>query len=304
MKDLKLTVVTPTFNRAHTLQRAFDSLKTQSMQSFKWIIMDDGSTDGTRELVAEFKRDSPFEIEYFYNENQHKFHTVFGGIKKVETPYFIILDSDDSYPENAFEILIGEAEKIENPADFISVMGLSGDENGNVVGDKYPVEFDGSVFEMRYKYKVKGDKNGVFFSKSYLKELEKFEYQSLPKGIYIPQSVFFNTYDAKGLKTRFINKIIRTYHKDENDAASVSNTRWSGKNRYGLMLGHQSFLNAYGKQLFLYPKALIRNLIGYQVYAIKNQKTYPQIISGIQQPLFRFLGFLIFPIGYFYSLTK
>lgn len=304
MKDLKLTVVTPTFNRAHTLQRAFDSLKNQTVQTFKWIIMDDGSSDGTKELVERFQQSSPFEIDYFYNENQHKFHTVFNGIKKVQTPYFIILDSDDSYPKDAFEILIGEAEKIENQEDFISVMGLSGDENGNVVGDKYPAEFDGSVFQMRYKYKVKGDKNGVFFTQSYLRELERFDYSSLPKGIYIPQSVFFNTYDAKGLKTRFINQIIRTYHKDENDAASVSNTRWSGKNRYGLMLGHQSFLNSYGKQLFPYPKALFRNLIGYQVYAIKNQKTYPEIISGIQHPVIKFLGFLIFPIGYFYSLTK
>src|SRR5690606_28450791 len=101
---------------------------------------------------------SPFEIDYYYNTNQHKFHTVFEGIKKVKSPYFMILDSDDSYPADAFEFLLNEIEKIPNQDEFISVMGLSGDENGNTIGDRYPKEFDGTVFEMRYKYKVRGDK--------------------------------------------------------------------------------------------------------------------------------------------------
>src|SRR5690606_18605098 len=142
-----------------------------------------------------------------------KFHTVFDGIKKVKTPYFTVLDSDDSYPEDALEQLFHEAEGIPNQDEFISVMGLSGDENGNIVGNPYPNNgFDGSIFDMRYKYQVRGDKNGMFITKSYLTELAKFDYSSIPKGIYIPQSVFFNTYDAKGLKTRFVNKIIRIYH--------------------------------------------------------------------------------------------
>jgi len=302
MKDLKLTVITPTFNRAHTLPRAFDSLKNQSLKAFKWIIMDDGSTDGTKVLVEKMQQESPFQIDYFYNANQHKFHTVFEGIKKVETPYFIILDSDDSYPKDAFEILIGEAEKIKNQGEFISVMGLSGDENGNVVGDSYPLEFDGSIFDMRYKYKVKGDKNGLFFTKTYLNELDNFDYSGIPKGIYIPQSVFFNVYDARGIKTRFINQIIRNYHKDENDEASVSNTRWSGKNRYGLMLGYQSFLNNYKKQLLKYPKTLIRNMVGYQLYAIVNGKSLKEINQGLEK--FQFLSCLMFPFSWIYTKMK
>lgn len=302
MTDLKITVITPTFNRAHTLPRAFESLKNQTFKDFKWIIMDDGSTDDTRNLIEEFKSKSPFVIEYNYNLNQHKFHTVFEGIKKVETPYFTILDSDDSYPTDALEELFKEAEKVKNQDDFISVMGLSGDENGEVVGDKYPFEFDGSIFDMRYKYKVRGDKNGVFFTKSYINELRKFDYSDIPKGVYIPQSVFFNVYDAKGVKTRFINQIIRIYHKDENDEASVSNTRWSGKNQYGLMLGYQSFLNNYGTQLYGYPKALIRNLVGYQSYAIVNGMRFKEINQGLKR--FKFLLMLVYPFSWLYCKLK
>ena len=303
MNQEKITVVTPTFNRAHTLQRAFDSLLNQTFKSFKWIIMDDGSTDQTEDVVRGFQAVSPFVIEYHYSPNQHKFHTVFEGIKKVETPYFTILDSDDSYPVDALEVLYKECEKIENQEEFISVMGLSGDEEGKVVGDKYPNgRFDVSIFEMRYKYKVRGDKNGMFFTKTYQRELEKFDYSGIPKGIYIPQSVFFNVYDSKGVKTRFINKIIRNYHKDENDEASVSNTRWTGKNRLGLMMGHQSFLNNYGKQLCKYPKALIRNLVGYHLYAIASGKKMNKITTGLKH--FKTLSFFLFPFSYFYFKLK
>jgi len=49
MSEAKITIVTPSYNRAHTLTRVYDSLKNQSFEDFKWIIMDDGSTDNTRE---------------------------------------------------------------------------------------------------------------------------------------------------------------------------------------------------------------------------------------------------------------
>lgn len=303
MNEPKITVVTPSYNREHTLKRAFDSLVNQSFKDFKWIIMDDGSTDSTKELIQTFRASSPFEIDYYFNSNQHKFHTIFEGIKKVKSLYFIILDSDDSYPKDAFEILVNEMDKVENPDKFISVMGLSGDENGRVVGDEYPNGgFDGTIFEMRYQHKVKGDKNGMFFTKSYHSELDKFDYSNLPKGIYIPQSVFFNVYDGKGLKTRFINKIIRNYHKDENDEASVSNTRWSGKNRYGLMLGHLSFLNNYGKQLGNYPKSLIRNLVGYHLYSYASGKSLKEINQELNH--FKMISTLLVPFSFLYYKIK
>lgn len=273
MKDIKITIITPSYNRAHTLQRVYDSLKNQSFKDFKWIIMDDGSTDDTKELVQKFQTENLINIDYFWNENQHKFITVFEGVKKVTSPYFMIVDSDDSYPENALEILYNEVEKISNPSKFISVMGLSQSEQGEIVGHPYPNDgFDGSIFDMRYKYKVRGDKFGIFITATYQDLLKNFDYSSYKGKGYIPQAVFFNTYDSQGIKTRFVNKVVRNYHLDEADQNSVSNTRWTGKNTFGLMEGHLSFLNSYGRQLLSYPKALIRNIVGYQIYSIINNK--------------------------------
>ena len=296
----QITIVTPSYNRAHTLPRVFDSLKKQTFKDFKWIIMDDGSTDNTRELVESFKVDSPFEIDYYWNHNQHKFITVFEGIKKVGSPYFMVVDSDDSYPENSLEILYHEVNRIKNQDEFISVMGLSQFEDGSVVGHQYPGNgFDGSIFDMRYKYRVRGDKFGIFITKTYQNLLKDFDYFIYKDKGYIPQSVFFNTYDANGIKTRFVNRIIRTYHLDEEDKSSVSNTRWSGKNTFGLMEGYRSFLNSYGNRLIKYPKTLVRNLIGYQVYSIINQRSLIEINKNLSS--FKLLSVLVYPFSFIYT---
>ena len=302
----KITIITPTYNRAKTLPKVFESLLNQSFKGFLWIILDDGSTDNTHEVVQNFQLLNPFfEIIYKKNKNRHKFLTVLEGVKMVKTTYFMVIDSDDIYPENSLEILISEVEKIDNQDDYISVMGLSADENGKIVGDKYPNNgFDGSIFEMRYKYKVRGDKFGIFITKTYQREVSDKDFSHYEGKGYIPQSVIFNEYDARGIKTRFVNKIVRFYLKDEDDFASVSNTRWSGKNLFGLAEGHLSFLNSYGNLLFSYPKALLRNLIGYQTYALKSGREISSIFTKIKNPWIKFSGIITFPLSFFYQKLK
>ncbi|MEG0187237.1 MAG: glycosyltransferase family 2 protein, partial [Algoriella sp.] len=217
--------------------------------------------------------------------------------------YFMIVDSDDSYPNNALQNLFDEVEKITNQDEFISVMGLSQYTDGKIVGHQYPNNgFDGSIFDMRYKYKVRGDKFGIFITKTYQQLLKNFDYSPYKNKGYIPQAVFFNTYDANGLKTRFVNKVVRNYHLDDDDANSVSNTRFTGKNTFGLMEGYRSFLNSYGSKLFDYPKALIRNLVGYHTYSLINNRSFSEINNGLTN--FKLLSTLIYPLSYLYYKLK
>lgn len=299
MNEAKITVITPTYNRAHTLSRVYESLKKQTFKDFVWLIMDDGSTDNTKDLVKEFQSENQLNINYHYHGNQHKFITVFEGVEKVETPYFMVVDSDDSYPDHALETLYREVIAIKNQDQYIAVMGLSQYPNGEIVGNPYPGNgFDGSILEMRYKYKVRGDKFGIFITKTYQHLLSQFDYSPYRGKGYIPQSVFFNTYDAEGYKTRFVNKVVRFYHLDEDDSSSVSNTRWTGKNTFGLMEGYLSFINSYGNQLLRYPKALIRNLIGYQAYAISNKLSFSDTQKKLK--VFKNISTLLYPLSYLY----
>ncbi len=301
--DKKITVITPTYNRAHTLERVYQSLKNQTFKSFKWLVMDDGSTDETKILIDRLKGENIIDIEYVYQENQAKFHTVFDGVKKVRTPYFVIWDSDDSFPTDALEILKNEVINLPKNQRFITVTALSAYPEGNIVGDRFPKNvYDGSILDIRYGYKVRGDKNGIFITKTYLEVLKLLDLTQFKKGVYIPYSVFYNLYDSLGYKTRFINKIVRYYHFDLDDKASVSNTRSKGKNTYGLMVGHLSFINCYGRKLYKYPKALIRNLIGYQVYSILNAKKLKNINKKLKH--FKLLSIILYPLSYLYAKFK
>lgn len=300
-----LTIITPTYNRANTLPRVFESLKNQTFKNFVWLVMDDGSTDNTQELIEQFTSQANFPIQYHYHDNKHKFITVFKGIEKVKTPYFVIVDSDDAWPNDAFETLVHEVEKIKNQDDFIGVIGHSVYPNGEIVGDKFPLDqWDGSILEMRQKHRISGDKNGIFITKTYQNELKRFNYTPFDKQCYIPQTVFFTTYDAKGIKTRFVNKVIRTYFLDEEDENSVTNTRRSGKNLFGLLHGSLSILNNYQSQLFQYPKYLIRNTIGALFYGFKQQISPWTILSKIKYFPFKLLAFILLVPTYFYYLIK
>ena len=99
-----ITVFTPTYNRAHTLRRLYDSLLEQN-GSFEWVVVDDGSTDATAELVASFASENRVPIRYIYKENGGKHTALNEGIRQAGREYFLCLDSDDCLAPGAIEAL-------------------------------------------------------------------------------------------------------------------------------------------------------------------------------------------------------
>jgi glycosyltransferase involved in cell wall biosynthesis len=101
-----LTVFTPTYNRASELERTFKSLCAQSSNEFIWLIVDDGSTDGTGALVEGFKKLANFEIRYEYQENGGKMRAHNTGASLCDTELFLCLDSDDILIPEAVETIV------------------------------------------------------------------------------------------------------------------------------------------------------------------------------------------------------
>ena len=91
-----LTIFTPAYNRDHTLGRTYESLKKQHCKEFIWLIIDDGSSDRTAQLVEEWQQeDNGFEIRYIYKENggMHTAHNV--AYQNIDTELNVCIDSDD-----------------------------------------------------------------------------------------------------------------------------------------------------------------------------------------------------------------
>lgn len=101
---MQITVLTATYNRAHLLGDLYDSLCRQTSKNFIWIIIDDGSSDGTKQLCEKWLHgNNGFKIEYWYIENGGKNRAINLGVARVETPYTMIMDSDDYLVDDAIE---------------------------------------------------------------------------------------------------------------------------------------------------------------------------------------------------------
>lgn len=94
-EDIFLTVFTPTYNRAGTLSRLHDSLIAQDSFGFEWLVVDDGSTDGSSDVVKKWMQDSPFPIRLFSQQNsgKHVAHNL--GAREARGKLFLCVDSDD-----------------------------------------------------------------------------------------------------------------------------------------------------------------------------------------------------------------
>lgn len=159
----KLTVFTPTFNRINLLPRLYNSLSNQTDKNFIWMIIDDGSKDGTEKLVRTWQREHKIEIVYSYKENQgmHSAHNV--AYENITTTWNTCIDSDDMMSENAVESILNHLHDIENDDDFYAVVGLDADQKGNLIGTPFPESLKKIRFnEIYVKYGLTGDKKIVY----------------------------------------------------------------------------------------------------------------------------------------------
>lgn len=100
-----ITVFTPTYNRAYILPQLYESLKRQTSQDFCWLIVDDGSTDNTKEIVDGWIREAIVDIRYYYQENGGKMRAHNYGVSLCDTELFLCCDSDDYLTDDAVGLI-------------------------------------------------------------------------------------------------------------------------------------------------------------------------------------------------------
>lgn len=156
-----ITVFTPAFNRAHTIWRTYQSLCRQTCKDFIWMVIDDGSTDNTSELVLQWKENSEFEIIYIYQQNQgmHGAHNT--AYQNITTELNVCIDSDDYMPEGAIE-LITNFWRNNGSEKYAGIIGLDVDLNQQIIGTEFPNNLKETTLTDFYANGGKGDKKLVY----------------------------------------------------------------------------------------------------------------------------------------------
>ena len=234
---MKFTIFTPTFNRKELLEKLYKSLQKQTYKDFEWLIVDDGSADGTKEKVEEFLSEKKLDIKYYFKENGGKQRAYNFATDKANGELFICLDSDDEYVENGLETILKYWKKYEKNNDIAGMGYLSTYPNEEVIGSSFPEkEMISTQFDIYNKYGVKGDK-GLMFRTEIIKKYkfpvfddEKFITEAVVynricekyKMVYVNEKIEIKEYQEDGLTAKYNNLLLRNpkgqalYHNEIN----------------------------------------------------------------------------------------
>lgn len=206
------TVFTPTYNRAEKLSRPYEGLTAQTFRDFEWLIVDDGSTDRTRELVERWREEADFPIRYLHQENRGKHVAHNRGVREARGMLFLVLDSDDGCVPHALERFHHHWMSI--PPDrregFSAVTANACDTSGRLLGDPFPRSpLDSDPVELRRRYRVEGEKWGFHLTSV----LGEFPFPEPGELKFVPEAVVWNAI-AQRYKTRYVNETLRVYDVD------------------------------------------------------------------------------------------
>lgn len=208
----QFTVFTPTYNRAFTLERLYRSLQAQTFLDFEWLVIDDGSTDGTKLLFDQWiLEENPFPIHYYLKDNGGKHTAINVGLEKAQGELFFTADSDDYLTGDALQKVNTWAGSLSENDQFCGVVGnwgYSATETPNTIFNK---EWrDASLLERYPEFSeipIDGERAFVFFTEIH----RKYKYPVFENENFVTEAVAWNRMAKDGYKMRVFNDIIYIY---------------------------------------------------------------------------------------------
>ena len=207
-----VTVFTPTYNRAYILGDLYHSLQRQTCMDFEWLIVDDGSADDTKALVASWQgEENPFPIRYVYQENGGKCRAINRGLKEADGRLFFTVDSDDYLTDDAIEKVIRWDGELPADGHFCGYVGNRGVTPTQTPNRLFPGGYlDGTALD-RYD-QVDGERAFVFYTEIH----RKYLYPEFPGEKFLTEAVTWDLMAHDGYKMRFYNDIIWIWeYKDD-----------------------------------------------------------------------------------------
>lgn len=294
----KFTVFTPVYNCESTIERVHKSLENQTYTDFEWVIINDGSTDNSHDVILDLTANTIINVRYFNNKNnQHKIACFMQAIGLAKGEFLLTFDADDECLDNALEVFYNAYNDIpENLKENISaVTALCTNQYGDQIGDDYPKQnYVSNTFKTNAIDKIFGEKWG--FTKTNILRGLSYTEAFINSG-FMPEGLIWNLLSKEGFQTKYINIPLRIYYTGLENSISSSGYEKTALGTATLYIANFNwFFNSY---FYRAPIFFIKNLfflIRITNYLNFNLKNYT---TSIDSPVIKFFFVLLWPIRKF-----
>lgn len=301
-----ITVLTPTYNRKELLGRVYQNLKDQTYKNFVWLIVDDGSTDGTDAVVTQWQSEGIIDIEYIHKVNEGKHKALRQGFSKADTPYLVDFDDDDQYTPDCLETYMNEWEKIEAEGryDIGSIRALVAYEDGSICGNVPTAivgstPYDSDYIEENFKQNKRFE-NITCFKLAAVREADLFRFPDEWMGRklrFVSECIFWARL-ARKYKTRYVMKPLRIYNDN-----SIGITRTNGGGNHApkwtsTCYSNIIFMNEMHDYYSNHLKETFKSLVLTATYTVGARLPYFKVMNEINYRYFRYIAYLLYPIGW------
>lgn len=245
---MKITVFTPTYNRAHLIERLYHSLCLQTFRDFEWLVVDDGSADGTGKLIEHLKEGAGFPIRYHWKENGGKHTAINLGLELARGELFFTVDSDDWLTDDALEKVASWEMELPRDGKFCGFAGrlqnTAGQLSGTLFAGNY---FDGTTLD-RYSI-ANGERAMIFYTEVH----KKYCYPVFPEERFMTEAVTWNRMAKDGYRFRFYNDVIWIYEYQADGLTGVGMSLYQRNPKgYGLWVREKADIQGVrGRERFM-----------------------------------------------------
>lgn len=223
---MRITVFTPTYNRAYIIENLYKSLQRQSFTDFEWLVVDDGSSDNTEELFEKWsKENNNFQIRYYKKENGGKHRAINFGLDKAEGELFFTVDSDDYLTDDAL-YKVNEWEKsLDKNKKFAGIVANRGYEKDKTINNYFEEEYLDLDLMQMYTYSengkrvLSGERALIFYTNIH----RLYKYPEFEDENFMTEAVTWNRMANDGYLVRYFNDIIWIFEYLEDGLTKAGN---------------------------------------------------------------------------------
>lgn len=233
MPMIVFTIFTSTYNRAYIIEQLYHSIQRQTFRNFEWLIIDDGSTDDTEQLVRRWiNEENDFSIRYYRQENKGKCRSINKGVELARGEMFLVIDSDDYLTDDALTKLNTWKHDLPQNIRYCGISGNMGTDKNGCSNTLIPgMYYDGTLLD-RY-HGIGGERVYAFYTDIH----REYLYPVFDDEKFMTEAVVWNRMAHDGYQMRFYDDVICIYEYQEDGLTRAGNSLFlQNPQGYGLWL--------------------------------------------------------------------